>query len=174
MAVIRIPRDVVVEKSPTCGIIRHWEQILHQQRRRIEPAGRNYVARERIRHWSAVDDVPGRRIEDLVRAYRLTNRCDCIAAQDGSTKARIGSEISIAFLRVGNLRNRVGGEIGLPELLKANEEEGFVVTVVYLRNVDWPADREAVIVLMDWIADVIVRVGRVDGKWQPRVQDCIS
>src|SRR5665213_1666844 len=173
MTVIRITRDVVVKKRSARGVIGHWEQILNQQRSRIDHALRNRVARERIRYWSAVHDVASRRIEDLVRAYRLTDRCDCIAAQDGSTQARVRGEIPRALRRVGNLRNRVGGEIGLAELLKAKEEEGFVVTVVYLGNVDWTAEGEAVIVLMDWIADVIVRIGRVDGEWQPRIQDCV-
>src|SRR5580698_5131119 len=143
MAVIRKARDLVVKKGPTRGVIRHREQILHQQRRGIEHAGRNLVARERIRHWNAVHDVPRSRIEDLVRAYRLADRCESIAAQDGSAQASVPGEIPSAFRRVGNLRNRVGGEIGLPELLKAKEEEGFVVTVVDLRNDDWAAEGEA-------------------------------
>src|ERR1700679_986655 len=105
MAIIRITRDVVVKKSPACGVIRLWEQILDQQRRRIDHALRNRVVGERTGYWCAVHNAASSRVEDLVRANGLAGRIGAVAAQDGGAKASVRSEIPSAFRRVGNLGN---------------------------------------------------------------------
>ena len=79
--------------------------------------------------------MPGVRIEDLIRAHLLAGRIG-VATKKGSL---VSAEIARAFRCVGDLRDGIAGEVDLAELLKAEEEEGLVVTVVDFGNNDRPA-----------------------------------
>ena len=71
--------------------------------------------------------------------------------------------------RQGRGRNQIVRGHALAELLEVEEEECLVFTVVQFRNSDRSAQREPVVVPVQWVLDVPGAAG-VDGERQARVQ----
>ena len=95
-------------------------------------------------------------IEDFIQANGLAGRIWAIA---GRTKGR--AKIPITLGRCRHDADGIADESALAELLEAKEEEGSVVTVIELRDGDWPAECEAIIVLADRVANVLPGLGGI-------------
>ena len=69
--------------------------------------------------------------------------------------SRSWAEVALLVFRRGHGSNIGAGQRALTELLKVKEEEGFVLAVIDMRDLDGPAQREAVIVAAKGILDVL-------------------
>ena len=61
---------------------------------------------------------------------------------------------------MGTVSGKVSLILFYTELFEAEEEECLVRAVVHLGNLNRTAERESVVMLFDWIANVFVRVAR--------------
>src|SRR5665213_626795 len=155
VAEIGVGRGSVVEQAnPVC----RGNHVLNDLRCRIDPRARNLVARNRAPHDRPIHDIIRGRIENLIDANILPGWIGAVARG----KQR-GAEIPAALGRARNDADRIGDGGALTELLEAEEKETFVVAVVDLGNIDWPAERETVIVLPERIPDVLPCLRRVPG-----------
>src|SRR5579875_962463 len=125
------------------GQIRQGEHILNLKGERTEPGKRNHVIGERIANLRSVDDVGGIGIEQLAESERLAGRIDRGLAggrvHDGN-RERAGvvhiveaagrAEVAASIGWGGHRLEVVVNGSGLAELLKIEEEEGAVGSVV--------------------------------------------
>ena len=123
-----VAAGIAVEEIVQAALIRRLvgQRIVAQDllRDRIEPVGRDVVARKRLPHHTGADGLRGQRIVDL---DSLREQCREVAVPHG-------------FRRHG-LRQRLREFVVQP--LRGAEPERAIVTVVQSGDDDRPADREA-------------------------------